>query len=327
MTKEEFRKKVKETGYDSFHDFFKNKTVFKDELISKVYAAAATCNNLLLTGPGGYGKTILPKLLAAFYKQPLITKVGHADLTVEELLGVPDMQLLFEESEYRNAFEKSVFNQEGILVLEEFGDVKPKVTAALKDILTEGGFRCGEKFFRSNISFVIMTSNKEFEDLSIDASTSALFVERFPLKYRLCWDTHQAGDYQNFFAKVIPNYQTHRADLEMLAQFFEMSSDEPISPRRAEIIANTCIDLGMNFINTFDFDSKTIKTFKELQKQKDLKEKEERFIAELVENKFSEDLNVCSHLLASVKEFKFLDSTNKTLAETITKAIAERLIK
>lgn len=151
-----------------------------DVVIRFLYDTLSVGGNSILYGPGGFGKTEIVKRFLQFYDIPVVTKVGHSAMDVEALLGIPNIKKLIKESEYEIVFEKSIFNNKAILVLEEFLDVKPTVASALKDIITEGGYREGDTVIESMIGPIIICSNKSPNEVSIDASTSAFYKERFP---------------------------------------------------------------------------------------------------------------------------------------------------
>jgi len=176
-----------------------------DKVIEALYLGTSTGKNIILYGPGGFGKSQIVKAFLDYVKVPAPTIVGYEDMEVESLLGIPNIKKLTESSVYETAFDRSVFSNPGILVLEEFLDARPSTAAALKDILTEGGLRQNGRFTESLISSVIICTNKNPEDVSIDDSSAAFYKERFPIRIKVMWDHYSHGDYLDFLKVIKPD--------------------------------------------------------------------------------------------------------------------------
>ena len=227
--------------------------IYCEKAIKALYIAFASGNNALLYGPGGYGKSKLVKAFCTYFGIPLICKVGHSDMQTDELFGLPNMKVLLEESRYEVAFENSVFSMPGILLIEEGLDIHPRTAAALKDILTENGFREGTTKKESLISSVVICGNAEPDELSLDNSTAAFYKERFPISERLCWDEHTEENYMSFLELVlhgdyedVENRQTILLALSALAAETEI----PPSPRIIQNAAKIALELGISAITT-----------------------------------------------------------------------------
>lgn len=175
-----------------------------DQVIEALYLGITTGKNVLLYGPGGFGKTQVVKAFLDYVNVPGPTIVGYEDMEVEALLGIPNIQKLTNESVYETAFDKSVFRSQGVLILEEFLDARPSVAAALKDILTEGGLRQNNNFTESLISSVVICSNKSPEEVSVDDTTSAFYKERFPIRVKVVWNSYTREDYLDFLRLIKP---------------------------------------------------------------------------------------------------------------------------
>jgi len=203
-----------------------------DSVIRFLYDTLLVGGNSILYGPGGFGKSEIVKEFFKLYDIPIITKVGHSSMDVEALLGIPNIKKLTEESEYEIVFEKSIFRNRGVLILEEFLDVKPTVAAALKDVITEGGYREGGTFIESRIGPIIICSNKSPDEVSIDASTSAFYRERFPFNKLVEWPSYTTKDYLNLLNLKFPNSDSDKKYITAL--LCEKSCGiEKISPRIA----------------------------------------------------------------------------------------------
>lgn len=217
----------------------KNKITFVHlEDISKTLdIALSTETNLILYGPGGYGKTELVKAKIKEHKLSANTVVGYKNMPVEALLGLPDMQKLMDDSEYEIAFEKSVFKGAEVLVLEEFLDVLPETATALKDIMTEGGFRQKGKFIKSDIKTVIIITNTSPESLSNNDSLKAFYLDRFPIRKKVIWVSNNAAMYYKLFEV---NTELSMLDMKKLAYICEKVKPSPrIAMVAAKFIATT----------------------------------------------------------------------------------------
>jgi hypothetical protein len=227
--------------------------VFHEEPTRKIYAALATNKNAILYGPGGYGKSVLVKAICKKLSIPVSYKIGYKDMGVEELLGVPNMKKLLDESKYETAFENSIFSKPSILILEEFLDASPATAAALKDILTERGFREGNGKKESLIASVIITGNRSPLSMSIDDSTAAFYMERFPFTHEMVWKTHDEKDYLKFFNTYYENeiYNKYAKELIIISKLCSKNPTR-ISPRVAIQAADTVMALGIDFISTIN---------------------------------------------------------------------------
>ena len=171
-----------------------------DSVVEALYVALTSGLNIILHGPGGFGKTQIVKKFLEISGLKCSTIVGYEDMEVDGLLGVVNIKKLTEEAIYEICFEKSVFRNPGVLVLEEFLDARPSTAAALKDILTEGGMRRGTELVESLISSVIICTNKSPDEMSTTSSSAAFYRERFPIVVHVAWrsfDTHTYLKYLN----------------------------------------------------------------------------------------------------------------------------------
>jgi len=237
--------------------------VYHEEATRKIYAALAIGDNSILYGPGGFGKSVLVKALCEELGLPVIYKVGYEGMKPEELLGVPNMTALLEESEYITAFEKSVFAQPGILILEEFFDADPSTAAALKDILTEKGFREKSGKKESLISSVIICGNKTPDEVSTNDSTKAFYKERFPFRHKMAWTSFDESDYMNFFRVYFKTTYNNNRELLLLVAKLCSGTNTTVSPRIAAKAAKVALELGPGFLDTVeDIDTSLVKEMK-----------------------------------------------------------------
>ena len=111
--------------------------MYQEDAAKAIYLGLSSNMNIFLSGPSGFGKSTLTKYILDLYKIPYSTVIGYKDMSVDALLGVPNMDKLLKESEYNINFNKSIFSTPGILIGEEFTDILPKTASVLKDILSE----------------------------------------------------------------------------------------------------------------------------------------------------------------------------------------------
>jgi len=170
-----------------------------EKTVEILYNTVILKENCILYGPAGFGKTAVTKAFFAYFGITPFVKLGDSSTDVESLLGIPNMKKLREDSIYEIAFENSIFTSAGPLILEEFLDVNPAVASSLKDIITEGGYRYGNKFTPSKVGPIIICSNKSPDEVSVDLSTAAFYKERFPYSRYIKWDSYNAAAYLSLF--------------------------------------------------------------------------------------------------------------------------------
>lgn len=256
--------RVREVSLSDILSSLSDKFVYQEETIRKLYTALSTGHNILLYGLGGFGKSVVVKSFCKELGIPLICKVGYKDMNPEELLGIPNMKKLLDESKYETAFENSVFAIPGLLLLEEFGDVSESTVAALKDILTEKGFREGSIKKESLIGSVIITSNKTPDELVTSDTTAALYKERFPIRHNTVWSSFNKEDYSKYFSCVYKDiYKAKKAECDLIARLCSDTTDV-VSPRIAGVAVTIMDKLGLEYITTItDIETNKISEYKD----------------------------------------------------------------
>lgn len=230
-----------------------------NEVIEFLYSVLTSRGNGILHGPGGFGKSHITKEFLKYYNIDSVVKVGNSSTDVESLLGIPNIEKLTKDSEYNVAFNKSVFSIPGVLILEEFLDVKPTVAAALKDILSEGGYRQGNEFTKSLIGPIIICSNKTPEEVSVDLSTAAFYKERFPYSSYVCWEDFSYTAFFEFFKLLYGDEVDTMDQYQLLADICSTSctNDNIISPRLAIKARDLFISSGniksLKYISSIDY--------------------------------------------------------------------------
>lgn len=254
-------KQMEEMSYEDMLDKVGNNFVFQEEAAKAIYTGLSMNMNVFLSGPGGYGKSTLIKYILDLYKIPYHTIVGYKDMPVDALLGIPNMPKLLNESEYELNFKSSVFYKPGVLIGEEFTDILPSTAAALKDILTEKGFRNKNETTPSLISSMIIAANKSALEIADDESKKAFYSERFPIKAEVVWKSYTAKDYYALLSTRYPNEK--QPLLYFLAKLFEgnhLNHSNTISPRTAIAIAEVYLKKGIDFIKHFDLNLSEVAT-------------------------------------------------------------------
>jgi len=129
--------------------------------------------------------------------------------------------------------------------------MSPQTAAALKDVITERGFREGSVKKESLVSSIILTGNKDPEDESVDDSIHAFYIERFPHRHNMMWDTFTESDYMQYFHAIYSS-EVHTKNFQKLTLVARLcaANQKAISPRVAEQAADTAIRTGVEFLDT-----------------------------------------------------------------------------
>lgn len=239
-----------------------------DDAIRTLYFATITGQNAILYGPGGYGKS---RVVKYFYKKlgiPVYTKVCNSSTTVEDLLGIPDMNKLMNESTYETAFDKTIFKNKGILFLEEGLDMQPEVAAALKDVLTTKGYHQGNSVDPSFITSVIIATNKNPQECALDDSTAAFYEERFPHVLKIEWKSHEYADYYDFLSnsRKIP-LETDEKIIKLLASVYQ---ENQLSPRKCLYYTQLIQEMGIKYLTSIaNLNTTSIEEMQRLSIEKD----------------------------------------------------------
>lgn len=159
--------------------------------------------NVILFGPGGYGKSDAAMLFADHLtKKGLITTDPYVmafgqGMTEEKLLGGVDIKKFQDEGEIEYLL-KNAFVSHEIVVFEELWDAFPAVLLILKDILQSKCVRMGNQVMPIKTKIVIACTNRSREEVVSDASTEAL-MQRFFYEKEVNWSSWEASDYLGAF--------------------------------------------------------------------------------------------------------------------------------
>jgi len=215
-----------------------------DEIVELLYYSMIAKGNAILYGPGGFGKSQITKAFFNYLKIPMVSKVGFSDMELEALIGMINIKKFLEDGEHEIAFEKSMFGISGVLILEEFLEVRASLAIALKDIMTEGGFRDLDKFINSLIGSVVICSNKSPDEVSTDLSTAAFYKERFPYSLYVIWDSFSTNSYLNMFDLIYDIEDDYTFELVSRVCAESYKNDTIVSPRMAISAMNIVISSG-----------------------------------------------------------------------------------
>lgn len=250
-TKSELLRIIRSRSLESVQNEIAKKFYNVNDVVEFLYNSILAGGNGILYGPGGFGKTEITKEFFACYGIEPLVIVGHSGTDVEALLGIPNIRKLTDESIYEVAFENSIFSKPGVLIFEEFMDVKPAVASALKDIITSGGYRRGDEFIPSKIGSMFICSNKSPDEVVIDFSTAAFYKERFPYSKYVIWNDYSGAEYLNLFKLVYKDkFDKEESSFRLIAELCAVSctASSIISPRMAFNAANLFLlnkDLSM----------------------------------------------------------------------------------
>jgi MoxR-like ATPase len=225
--------------------------VFMDETIKVLNVALHTCENLILFGKGGYGKSeVTVEFLKANKIEPYIMTMGTGT-TTEKLFGGFDINTFNQTGKMEYLVENSFMNHEYV-IFEELFDAPDFILEQLKDILSSGVFRNGSQHYPIKTQLIICCTNKTREEFAKNNSLKAL-MERFPLEFQVKWDSHTRADYEKLLVKKLGS-----AD-PLLTHILEAygRANQPISPRIALTAAEVLAACGLECLKFIaDFASK-----------------------------------------------------------------------
>lgn len=251
--------RAQELTLEELNEKVNERFIFQEKATKAIYSGLVMSMNVFLSGLGGFGKSELIKYILDIYKIPYTVIVGYKDMPVDALLGIPNMDKLLKDSIYEINFKDSVFYEKKVLIAEEFTDILPSTAAALKDVLTEKGYRYKGTKIESFVPIMIIAANKPAKDMVHDSSTAALYEERFPLQVEVGWESYEVLDYYYFLKLVFK--EAEKKELYFLAKLFEYNftaCNIIVSPRIAKEVTKTFLMQGMEFINSFKIDTSYI---------------------------------------------------------------------
>ena len=231
--------------------------VFMDDVKKVLDVSFNTEKNVILYGPGGYGKSEYAlDYLGVKGISPYVITMGSG-MTTDRLFGGLDILTFNATGKVEYLVDNSFMNFEYV-IFEELFDAPDYILEQLKDILSSGVFRNGGQVFPIKTKNIICCTNKTREEFSKNNSLKAL-MERFPLELKVVWKEHTRHNYEKLFMAKFGG-----AD-PMLTYLLEAyhTGGTTISPRIALTAASIIAESGpesLNFIADFSGKPDLLKT-------------------------------------------------------------------
>jgi hypothetical protein len=232
--------------------------VFMDKALKVLEIGFNTGKNVILYGPGGFGKSDLSQ---AFLNErgiePFVITMGTG-MTTDRLFGGLDIPVFNTTGKIEYLVENSFMNHEYV-IFEELFDAPDFILEQLKDILSSGVFRNGTQTYPIKTKFIICATNRTREEFSKNMSLQAL-MERFPLENNVIWDNYTQIAYNTLLEKKFGTGNVDPIIPFILESYAKASS--PISPRVAAVAYNIFLEAGVDglmFIADFAKKPKVLK--------------------------------------------------------------------
>lgn len=243
------------------------KFVFTNDLEKAMDISFLTEENIILFGKGGHAKS---EFTTEFFKSkginPFVKTMGSGT-TTDSLFGGIDIALFNTTGKLEYLVENSFMNHEYV-VFEELFDAPDYILEQLKDIITSKKFRNGTQEFDIKTKLIICCTNKTREEFSKNDSLKAL-MERFPLEYKVEWDSYTRETYNFLFQTVLGKAYP---ELEFILEKLHLNGTT-VSPRtaiKAAKIIDSCGNLTcLDFIADFSGKNKDL-VKEELKKYKNV---------------------------------------------------------
>jgi hypothetical protein len=217
---------------------------------AKIFGIAWNSNqNVLLTGPGGYGKTYSAQLFYDFLVHKGIFPEGskpfvqslNPDTTTEKIFGGTNIKEFTENGAMvyncHNSFANAPF-----VIFEEFLDAPSSSLMALKDALTSGYVRDGLYTYEVKTKMIIACTNLSADEFAEDDATQAL-LERFRFQMVVRWNGHTEDDYIKSYEIATGNKGDDiivKAVANAAAASYGVGGDRPVSPRTYMTAVEAC---------------------------------------------------------------------------------------
>ena len=170
-----------------------------------VSLALASGMNVLLSGPGGHGKS---EFLEAVFSaiggmEPYVKSLGQGT-TTEELFGGIDLDALNRPVGATIQYNvNNSFLPHKVAIFEELFDAPPRVLTALKDTITARRLRNGSQRYDMATSVIAAATNHCPQDIAALGSTVAALVERFPIQVEVNWSVYTPQAFTHLFDTVL----------------------------------------------------------------------------------------------------------------------------
>jgi hypothetical protein len=227
--------------------------------------------NVILFGPGGYGKSDAAVAFHSYLRQkgivdsanPFTMSFGQG-MTEEKLLGGIDMPQFQSTGEIVYLLQNAFIEHE-VVVFEELWDAFPAVLLILKDILQSKCVRMGNQVMPIKTKIVIACTNRSRDEVVEDASTEAL-MQRFLFEKEVAWQSHTPGDYLKALRQAVANIDTDLA--QSIANICANSNNDSyiVSPRTCGKAYKSALINGIESLHGMHGLTKGLKDFEKLQK-------------------------------------------------------------
>lgn len=286
--------------------------VFMEKTLTVLNLGIESGKNVILYGPGGYGKS---ELTEAFFNEKGITPYTitmGTGMTTDRLFGGLDIPTFNSTGKIEYLVENSFMNHEYV-VFEELFDAPDFILEQLKDILSSGVFRNGSQVFNIKTKYIICATNRTREEFSKNASLQAL-MERFPLELNVIWDNHNEITYNTLLESKFGVGNVDPVVPFILERYAKKGVT--ISPRVAvtayQIFMHSGVD-GLMFIADFnkksDILKDAVKEFEDSAKLNEVMYKIGTLQSSLEDN----DLNDSDEIAKGLNDIKELKSLRKEL--------------
>lgn len=271
-----------------------DKYVFMDKAKEILDVGLKTNKNVILYGPGGYGKSELT-LDFLLYKgiAPYIMTMGSGT-TMDKLMGGLDIKEYDLSGKLNYLCDNSFMNHEYV-IFEEMMDAPDYILESLKDILSSGVFRNGTQFYPIKTKWIVCCTNKSRADFAKNDSLKAL-MERFPLELNVIWDNYTDTAYTTLLEA-----RWGKGNIEPIIPFILQEyakKGKTISPRIALDAFELFMECGpdsLGFLADFAKDPSVItsalKSFEGTMKFKQTGSEIEELIKELIANNVKSQAN------------------------------------
>jgi hypothetical protein len=250
-----------------------------ESVIESLILAHETKSNIILWGPGGFGKTEIAK---AFCKlaygsedKDIFVQSFHQGIDESKIYGGVDMLKLQNEGSIEYLTDNSFLNSH-CAIFEEALDANIMALMSLKDTLTAGELRNGSQTVKSKCEFIIGCTNLKPSDIIDNSEYSnsiEAFLQRFPLQVEVNWDLEQ-WNVENIYKLSGAITDTMRRR-EFADTIIDMKD---LSPRKVLIMAKLFNHSGFDGVAKSGFD---VDGIKEMILERERREEAKKSIEEL----------------------------------------------
>jgi MoxR-like ATPase len=213
--------------------------------------------NLILYGPGGYGKSDAALMFFKLLRDagevtdsaPFVMAFGQG-MTEEKLLGGLDVKSFQEEGTILYNL-KNAFVSHEVVIFEEMWDAFPAVLLILKDILQSKTVRMGNQRISIRTKMVIGCTNRSRDEVVTDQSTAAL-LERFVFEKEVSWSSWEQEDYAAALYAATSSNKVNPL-IETVAAMAAAASigEEKVSPRTCGKAYRSAVTNGIESLQGF----------------------------------------------------------------------------